>query len=315
MNIIELEANVKIVAIILTYNEEKHLSRCLSNVMDVVDEVYVIDCYSSDATVDIARSYGAHILANEWVNHAHQFNWALSQLDNIDWVLRIDADEVITDELKNQIKNKLHLLDSNINGVYLNRRINFLGHEIKYGGVFPTEVLRLFRFGYGECEYRWMDEHIKVEGQVTNLSGEIIDDNLNSLTWWTEKHNKYSSLEAIEMLNLEYRFMGLIPEKESRIKGKAGIKRWIKDKIYAQLPGGCRAFIYFLYRYVLRFGFLDGSEGSAFHILQGFWYRYLVDVKVAEVKDYSQKNKVSIPVSIERLLGIKVKEKSNTVGS
>lgn len=306
MNIRELEGDMKVVAVILTFNEEKHLSRCLSSISGVVDDIYVVDCYSNDKTIDIARSYNAHVLTNTWVNHAHQFNWALSQLNNIDWVLRLDADEVITEDLKSQILYELPLLDADVNGVYLNRRINFLGSKIKHGGVFPTQVLRLFRFGYGMCEHRWMDEHIQVEGKITAFTGNIIDDNLNSLTWWIEKHNKYSSLEAIEMLNLEYGFMSSDSEIETCVRGKAGIKRWLKNKVYARLPGGCRAFIYFLYRYFLRLGFLDGPNGTAFHILQGFWYRYLVDVKISEVKSYSKKYNIPMPRSIENILGINV---------
>ena len=85
--------------------------------------------------------------------------------------------------------------------------MTFQGRLIRHGGVFPVRVLRLFRHGCGQCENRWMDEHIKVAGPTVDFKGELIDDNLNSLTWWTDKHNKYASREAVDLLNLQYHFM------------------------------------------------------------------------------------------------------------
>ena len=132
--------------------------------------------------------------------------------------------------------------------------------------------------------HRWMDEHIKVAGPTVTLSGELIDDNRQSLTWWTAKHNRYASREAVDLLNLEYGFMPHDTVADLRGGQQAGVKRWLKERVYARLPGGLRALAYFPYRYVIRLGFLDGQAGAAFHVLQGFWYRYLVDAKVAEVK-------------------------------
>ena len=151
-----------------------------------------------------------------------------------------------------------------------------------------------------------MDEHIKVAGPTVHLKGELIDDNLNSLTWWTEKHNRYASREAVDLLNLEYRFMPR--DSVARLRGgsQAGFKRWLKEVVYARLPGGFRAFAYFFYRYVLRLGFLDGQAGTAFHFLQGFWYRYLVDAKVAEVRRYMRDSDVDVVTAIDKVLGIRV---------
>ena len=91
---------------------------------------------------------------------------------------------------------------------------------------------------------------------------------------------------------------------------QVGFKRWLKEKVYARLPGGLRAFVYFLYRYVVRFGFLDGKEGMAFHVLQGFWYRYLVDMKLHETKTYMRKHDASVDVAIRDVLGIEIVPKS-----
>lgn len=297
----------KLAVIILTFNEEMHLSRCLQSLSNLALHVVVVDSFSTDRTVEIASRHGAQIFQYEWVNYANQFNWALTQLDEkTEWVLRLDADEILTPELVNEIKEKLVKIEPGVNGFYCNRRMTFQGKLIRYGGVFPVRVLRLFRYGYGQCENRWMDEHIKISGLSEDLSGEIIDDNLRPLTWWTDKHNKYASREAVDLLNLEYQFM---PHDSiaNLVDGKqAGIKRWLKEKVYARLPGGMRAFVYFCYRYFFRLGFLDGQAGTAFHFLQGFWYRYLVDAKVAEVKRTMRDKGLDVKQAIKSVLDINV---------
>jgi glycosyltransferase involved in cell wall biosynthesis len=298
---------VSLTAIILTFNEEKHLERCLLSIQSVVDRVVVVDCFSVDSTVDIANAYGAEVLQNLWVNYATQFNWALAQLNgSAGWILRIDADEVLSPKLASEIKANIPSLSKDVSGVYVNRRMTFLGKPVRHGGVFPVKVLRLFRYGRGECENRWMDEHIKVTGAAISFQGELIDDNLNSLTWWTDKHNKYASREAVDLLNLEYGFMPHDSVASLRDGSEAGLKRWIKERLYARLPLGLRALIYFLYRYIFRLGFLDGQAGAVFHFLQGFWYRYLVDAKVAEVKRYMRANRVTVKVAIKDVLEISV---------
>ena len=298
---------MKLVAVILTFNEELHLARCIESLKGIRTEIVVMDCFSTDTTLEIAQAYGARVIQRKWVNHANQFNWALTQLNaDTEWVLRIDADEYLTPDLIAEIQSCLSGIGPEIDGVYFSRRMTFQGKLIRHGGVFPVRVLRLFRYGRGECENRWMDEHIKVSGPTVDLKGELVDDNLNSLTWWTEKHNNYASREVIDLLNLEYNFM---PHDSvaSLIGGKqAGVKRWLKEVVYSRLPGGFRAFAYFFYRYFIRLGFLDGQAGTAFHFLQGFWYRYLVDAKLAEVKRYMQEKDLDIVTAISRVLGIKV---------
>jgi glycosyltransferase involved in cell wall biosynthesis len=302
------EIGLKLTAIILTFNEAKHLERCIKSLDGVAGEVVVVDCYSNDTTVDIAYAAGARVLQNRWVNYATQFNWALTHLGpEVDWVLRIDADEFLTLELQAEIRALLPRVEADVDGVYCGRNMFFQGKLIEYGGVFPIRVLRLFRNGRGHCENRWMDEHIKVEGATINFGSCLIDHNLNSLNWWITKHNGYASREAVDLLNLEYRFM--THETVANLLGgkQTGVKRWLKEVVYARLPLGIRSFVYFFYRYVLRMGFLDGYAGTAFHFLQGFWYRYLVDAKIAEVKRYMKEHCVGVEDAIKNVLDIEVK--------
>jgi glycosyltransferase involved in cell wall biosynthesis len=298
---------MRITALILTYDEELHLARCMASLQGVASDIVVVDSFSPDRTVEIAKAHGARVIQNPWVNYATQFNWGLSQLDaQTDWVLRIDADEVITPALAQDIRARLDGIAPEVDGAYCDRRMTFQGALIRHGGVFPVRVLRLFRHGRGRCENRWMDEHIKVPGRTVNLSGEIIDDNLNPLTWWIDKHNRYSNREAVDLLNLEYGFMPHDTISDLASGQQARVKRWLKEHLYARLPPGFRAFAYFFYRYVLRLGFLDGAAGSSFHFLQGFWYRYLVDAKIAEVKRHMQVHGADVKTAMWHVLGIHV---------
>ena len=298
---------MKLTVLILCFNEEAHIERAISSVKSIADRCVVVDSGSTDRTVHFAAAAGAEVLRNDWVNYASQFNWALSQLpDDTDWVLRLDADEFVTPELAEEVSQKLSDLDEDLSGVFVSRRIKFLDRPIQWGGVFPIRVLRLFRYGEGRCENRWMDEHIIVQGRTVDFWGEVIDDNLNSLSWWTEKHNSYASREVVDLLNLRFRFMP--HESVADLKGgqQVGAKRWVKENVYAHLPGGLRAFGYFFYRYVIRLGFLDGYQGAVFHVLQGFWYRFLVDAKLQEVLTYMKKNNVDVEIAINEVLGIDV---------
>ena len=293
--------------VILTKNEERHITRALESISGIADRCVVVDSGSTDRTIELAENHGAEVLENPWINYATQFNWALDQLPgDTEWVLRLDADETVTEALAQQIKEMLPKLGPDTNGIYVSRRIHFLGRPIRWGGLFPIRVLRVFRHNAGRCEDRWMDEHILVDGATADLSGEIIDDNLNSLTWWTEKHNAYASREVVDLLNLEYGFMAHETVADIRGGQQAGVKRWLKEKVYARLPGGLRAFAYFFYRYVVRLGFMDGKEGTAFHVLQGFWYRYLVDVKLYEVNSYIKNQNVDVVTAIKEVLSIDV---------
>lgn len=298
---------MKLLAIVLTLNEERHLRRCIESIQGVADAVLVMDCYSTDNTLKLANELGARVLQKAWVNHATQFNYAITQLgEDVDWVLRIDADEYLTPALAAEIQQNMLNLPSDVDGVSFPRGMTFMGRLIRHGGVFPVQVLRLFRYGAGECENRWMDEHIKVAGKTVKFKNELIDDNHNSLTWWVNKHNNYASREVVDLLNLEYGFMQHDTVASLSDGSQASLKRWIKENVYARLPGGVRAFLYFCYRYFLRLGFLDGKEGTTFHVLQGFWYRYLVDAKLAEVKRYMRMNNCPVEQGIRDVLGIDV---------
>lgn len=167
------------------------------------------------------------------------------------------------------------------------------------------EDTRVLRYGRGRSEDRWMDEHILLKGAEVHLEGELLDDTLQPLGWWIDKHNTYASREVVEILDAEFGF--LARNQRATPTGRAGVKRWIKKNVYMLLPRGLRAFVYFVYRYVCRLGFLDGPQGTAFHVLQGFWYRYLVDIKLYEVKSAMKNEHLDAVSAIQKVLGINLR--------
>ncbi len=259
-------------AIILTFNEEKNLENCLKSIVDLVSEIIIIDSGSIDKTLEIGKIYDAKIFTHPFVNQAEQFNWAL---DNVpisrNWILKLDADEYVLPALRDEIVKTLPQTPPEITGFYIKRRVYFLNRWIKHGGYYPIWFLRLWRKGKARSENRKMDEHIVLlEGKSANLKNDFVDDNKNGLTAWLEKHKKYARREA-----------------EDVVAGNFGATK--KRNFYYKLPPFLRVFIYFIYRYFFRLGFLDGWEGAVFHFLHGFWYRFLVDTKIYEKSKEAKK--------------------------
>jgi glycosyltransferase involved in cell wall biosynthesis len=293
--------------VILTYNEALHIERCILNAQRVADEVLVVDSYSTDATVPMARQLGARVLQNCWTNHATQLNWALQHGSiRAQWVMRLDADEFLSDQLLEALPRTLSEAPEDIGGFEVDRRIRFLGHEIRHGGMAPLWITRLWRSGWAHCEARWMDEHIVLtRGRISRLPGAIIDENLNTLTWWTQKHNLYANREAADLLDRRHS-MGVAEQSAAGLNRQARIKRWLKAQVYARLPLGLRPWFYFFYRAVIRLGVLDGARGMMFHTLQGLWYRLLVDAKVAEVERAMAETGCAPSQAIREVLGIEM---------
>lgn len=271
--------------IILTLNEELHIARALASLRELAAEIVVVDSGSTDRTTEIAREQGAMVLHHPFINQAKQFQWALDHAPlTAGWVMRLDADEVIEPDLAEEIALKLPLLARDITGVNLKRKHFFMGRWIRHGGRYPVVLLRIWRRGKARIEDRWMDEHMLLtEGRAVTFTGGFADHNLNDLTFFTDKHNKYATREAVEIIN-QYRH--LFPRDSHIIKNttssRTGFKRLLKEHVYNNIPFQVSAAAYFILRYVVFFGFLDGKEGLIYHFLQGFWYRFLVGAKTAE---------------------------------
>ena len=295
----------KICAIILTKNEEIHLNRILDQIVSLVDHILVIDSGSDDKTISIANNYKCEIIYKKWINYSSQFNYGIKHVKNgYNWVLRIDADEYF--ENLNLLSKIIRKIRSGyyygINGITLNRKIKFLGNFINYGGLFPVEVTRLFRAKNGLCENRWMDEHIIVEGEISHEDIMIIDDNKRGFEFWLNKHIGYAKREAVDMLFIEYGFTSKNKILNNGIQARK--KRNLKENLYCKLPLFIRPILYFVYRYFVRLGFLDGKMGFNYHFFHALWYRLLVDLFIYKVKLANNKNRSDIKVSIKKVLNI-----------
>lgn len=285
--------------VILTLNEEKHIERCVRGALQVADQVFVVDSFSDDATLEIARSLGAQVRQHEFRNHAEQLAWALEHLPiTAEWVMRVDADEVISPAMAGEIRNRLRESAESTNGYMVPLYVRFQGALIRHGG-YPQWQLRIWRRGRAEIERRWMDEKIIVPGEVGRLKSEYVDHNLNNVAWWTAKHNGYSTREAMDLLNGKYRFLPAAADCNSLTR-QSRRTRWMKEHVYAKLPPGLRAFLYFVYRMIFRLGVLDGRAGFAFHFLQGCWYRFLVDAKVRAAERRMRADNVDCVEAIRR---------------
>jgi glycosyltransferase involved in cell wall biosynthesis len=271
--------------VILTGNEERHIARCLDAIAPLESDVVVVDSFSTDRTFEIARQRGARVRQHRFTNYSRQFQWALDNCSiATPWIMRLDADEVIEPDLAETIVRELPGLGGDVAGVNLNRKHIFMGRWIRHGGRYPLTLLRIWRAGQGRIENRWMDEHMIVwGGRVVTFDGGFADHNLNNLTFFVDKHNKYATREAIDVLNTKYRLLAPDNELSANFDSRqASIKRRLKESIYNRLPFWAGPFAYFVFRYVIQLGFLDGREGLIYHFLQGFWYRFLVAARVVE---------------------------------
>lgn len=268
-------------AFILTLDEELHLARCLASIRDACATITVIDSGSSDRTVEIAKSFGAEVVTNPFVNQAVQSNFAIDHLAGRGgWLLRLDADEYLCEGAGDGLRDLLDRLPANVDGVCLRRRRIFMGRWLKHGGLYPIWLLRVWRNGRGRFLCTWMDEHAAVEGEVHHAPFDFAEHSLTPISTWSQKHIGYAGREAIDLLLQEHGQDLHLPEG----MGRPGVKRLLKAKIYNRLPGGLRSFLYFFLRYVVRLGFLDGSAGYYFHVLQALWYRTLVDAIASEIR-------------------------------
>lgn len=275
---------IPVTVLILAKDEVVNLVHTLPLLVEWAQDVVVIDSFSTDGTPELARKMGARVLQNNYEYHAQQINWGLGHLGEAsqDWILLLNADELPDEALREEIARAIDGDRSAISGYILTFKVFFMGRWIRHGGTYPLHVLRLFRRSSAWCEDRRMDEKIVVNGAVGKLAGHVIDENRKDLSYFILKHDAYASREAQDYLRrrrgeltslIEPRWFGDRPQRRRKLKS-----------VYDRLPLFLRATLYYWYRMYLRLGVLDGPEGRVWHFLQGYWYRYLVDVKILEMR-------------------------------
>ena len=300
---------VDITAIVLTYNEELHIKRCCESLFKIVKRVIVVDCHSIDDTCKIAEECGAEIIEHDWPgNQAAQFNWALDNCKiTTTWVLRLDADEYLSQSLIDEIENKLDKLDNEVSAIVLPLGRVFMGRELKHGTEQDVKMIRILRYGKVRYEKRLMDEHFEVlSGNIVEFREKFYDDNLMPISFFINKHNGYSSREAAMLLDMEYDLFDNFNKNNSASYFEGVNEKRQKKQKYAKMRPFWRSIGYFLYRYFVRLSVLDGKEGFLYCFFQGLWYRMLVDAKVEEAKRKCGNDKDKLRDFIRVTLGIEI---------
>ena len=266
--------------IILTKNEETDIERCIRSVEGWVKRIVIVDSGSNDRTVEIAERLGVEIVRHEpFVDYGRQFNWAIDNLRiKTTWVFRLDADEVITPELRKELEKELeHHATDDVSGFMMRYKVEFMGRYLMHGGFYPFQKITIFKYGKGRFEERAMGEHIVLsEGRCVYLRNDAIHHTLKTLDLYINKHNWYATREVQDYFDVRS------GRENALLDGQPERAKKLRDGLYYRLPMFLRAKLFFWYRYYLRLGFLDGTPGYIFAFLQAYWYRTLVDAKIYE---------------------------------
>lgn len=276
---------IPVSVIVPVRNEAKNLPRCLESLRSF-GEVYVIDSQSDDATVEIACSYKAKVIQFYYKGGwPKKRQWALDNLPfAFDWVLLIDADEILTTKLIDEIAKAV--LNAKVDGYYIKLQSFFLNRPLRFSGagLWKMSLFRRNKSAY-ECRLKEQDvsmadmevhEHVLVDGPTARLSNPLIHHNVESLSRYAEKHNEYSNWEAKVWLNNDKK-TGLRP---SLFGLQAQRRRWLK-RHFLGLPGS--PILFFLYKYFFCLGFLDGIPGLLFCGYQGIQF-FHIKAKIYELR-------------------------------
>jgi glycosyltransferase involved in cell wall biosynthesis len=245
---------IKLSVVIITFNEEKNIGRCLESVKEIADEIVVVDSNSSDATKAICEQMGTRFIEQKFLGYVEQKNFALDQTQ-FDYVLSLDADEALSLELKNEIQK----IKQNYSGVgyCFNRLTNYNGHWVHYCGWYPDTKLRIVK----KSEARWggVNPHdaLVVKGEVSHLKGDLLHYSYNSISSHVLQTNKFSTIEARSLFD----------------NGKrVGIVKLVTRPIYQ-----------FFKDYFLKRGFLDGRYGFVICSLNSLYvllkYAKMIDLQ------------------------------------
>ncbi len=273
-----------VAVIIITYNEEANIAQCLESVCGWSRQVFLVDSFSKDRTLEIAKRFDCEVVQNAFTGHPQQLNWALDHLPlQTEWILFLDADEWAPQELRNEISAVVGRNPPE-NGFSIRWRFIWMGQWVRRG-YYEKWLIRLMRRGVARWEQREVNQHLIVEGTTGHLQSDFVHDNHKGLADWTQKHIRYARLEAEQLFrhskedeDISARFWGTQAERT----------RWIRLRIYNRLPPLIRPALYFFYRVVIRMGFLDGWQAMLYHFLHAFWCPLLIDLFYLEMKQQKQ---------------------------
>lgn len=276
-----MPSGCRVSVFVLAGNEELNIRRCLASVAGWSDDIHVVDSDSTDRTVEIARAFTPHVVNHSYVDHASQLRWAFDNLSfRHEWILFLDADNVVTDELKAAIDARLQHVDDSYGGFYCIHREYFRDRAVLSMKKWWARLVRRGRAEVDNSEL--VDYGIKIEGQVGYIHAAIVEDNAKErdIDFWIDKHQRFARRMAAEEILRRHGFIKWAVEP--RLFGTSDQSRvWLKNA-WMGLPLFLRPFLYWAYRYFLKGAFLQGTFGLTFTVLQALWFRLICDMKVQE---------------------------------
>lgn len=283
-----MTTRLPITVLLATRDEEANIGRTLATISHWAEQIFVLDSESTDRTVEIARAHGAVVVQLQY-EHARIipwiFQWALDHLEvTQEWILILEADQAVPDALQREIAKVVMDTEERRAGFYLRRRQVFRGKTIRFGGYGGKRLLKLFRRGAGRLDPIEQDTRVYVQGEVGVLATPLEEWNRkeDSILFYLEKHLRYAEAFAVEEQRRRTEslaFMG-----RARFFGTPDERILWQKRLWYRLPLFVRPFVYFIWRYFFLLGFLDGARGFLFHFLQAFWFRLVVDVRLAELQ-------------------------------
>lgn len=266
--------------IVCTQDEELNLAHCLASVK-FADLSFVVDGGSSDGTAEIATRCGAIVVGHPWSGYAEQKNWALDNLPiSTRWVLLMDADERVPPELARELTGITTSSTETKVGFYVARRVIFLGRWLKHSYWYPDFNLRLLRLGFGRFEDRRVHERIVLDGQAGYLRNDLFHEDHRPLAAYVDRLNRYSTLEAEEMLRVK-ESRGRVRAPSSFRGDWAARRRALKEGVWYRTP--FRPLVRFVWMLLIKRAFLDGRPGMIFTMLAS-WNEWLATAKLYEMR-------------------------------
>lgn len=274
--------NVPVSIVILTKNEQDDLPRCL-DALKWTDDIHVLDSGSTDDTLKIAGYYGVKCHHRSFDSFGRQRNWALENCNlRYRWILFLDADEVATKAFADEVARVVALPDLNMAGYYCCWKMMLDGRWLRHADSFPKWQLRLIKAG----AVKFVDfGHGQKEGEVEGTLGYVKAPYIHyafSKGWsfWIEKHNRYSSLEAEQRLAAKVSL--------HNICGAHASQRNTKIKVFvSRIP--CWPLLRFIHAYFFTLGFLDGRAGFRYAVLMSY-YEFIIRLKISEKSQRHKRN-------------------------
>jgi len=274
------ERRNRVSVLVMTKNEEVNIRRCLEGVK-WADEIHVLDSGSTDRTLEIAREYTDNIHHRDFDNWASQQNWALENIPwRNEWLLNVDADEVVTGALAGEIIDAAENAPEDITTYRLRRRFIFLGKWLRHSALYKTWILRMYR--HRRLRFQRLVNPVPVfEGGCGHFENDLIHEDRKGFTALVAKHNSYSSYEALESLRRLHPELLTGEERSSTLQDDTAIKR--RKRVFERLPLLLRPPARFVYMYVFSLGFLDGVPGFIYSFFK-LCYEFFICVKIYEMR-------------------------------